>query len=103
MDYRPDPLNNGAFPITADFIIQCLSEKFYGNEVLSRKLTSIGQSVRAGFITTVRRFELAVLQAGKVSYKYSLSHVRIPNGTLTLWMCLVTLSSIKNTLSQGSS
>lgn len=65
MDYRPDPLNNGAFPITADFIIQCLSEKFYGNEVLSRKLTSIGQSVRAGFITTVRRFELAVLQAGK--------------------------------------
>ncbi|KAI0171752.1 hypothetical protein GGR52DRAFT_437418 [Hypoxylon sp. FL1284] len=65
MEYPPDPLNNGAFTVSVDYIINDLSQKFYRFDVLLAKLRAIGQRVRTGYITTTRKLELAVLQAGK--------------------------------------
>ncbi|KAI1098834.1 hypothetical protein F4804DRAFT_112267 [Jackrogersella minutella] len=66
-EYLPGSLHNSPFTITVDYIIQVLSSKFHDSETLSSKLREIGQRVRVGYITTVRKFELAILQAGKNS------------------------------------
>ncbi|KAI1770263.1 hypothetical protein F4818DRAFT_270598 [Hypoxylon cercidicola] len=65
VEFDSDSLNNGAFTVTVDYIVQFLSQKFYDSEILSVKLRGVGQRVRAGYITTVRKLELAILQAGK--------------------------------------
>ncbi|KAI1458069.1 hypothetical protein F4805DRAFT_426452 [Annulohypoxylon moriforme] len=59
------------FTITADYIIQCLDLKFSNSKTLSSRLGEIGRRVRAGHITTVRKLELAILQAGKNSLESS--------------------------------
>ncbi|KAL7627684.1 hypothetical protein AAE478_001878 [Parahypoxylon ruwenzoriense] len=65
-EFQPETLHNIAFTITADYIIRVLRSNFHGSDMLLSKLGEIGQKVHAGYITTVRKLELAILQIGKV-------------------------------------
>ncbi|KAI2620094.1 hypothetical protein GGR54DRAFT_630594 [Hypoxylon sp. NC1633] len=65
MEYHPEPVHGSAFQVTADFIVNVLISKFQYPQSISPKLREIGQKVHAGYITTVRKLELAILQAGK--------------------------------------
>ncbi|KAI1416728.1 hypothetical protein F5Y13DRAFT_99971 [Hypoxylon sp. FL1857] len=67
MDFQPGTLNESPFTITVDYIIQVLSSKFHDSPTLLSRLREIAQGVHIGFITTVRKLELAMLQAGKNS------------------------------------
>ncbi|KAI1657960.1 hypothetical protein F4813DRAFT_65284 [Daldinia decipiens] len=64
---HPGSLDDSPFLITANYIIQSLSSGFGHSDMLLPRLGEIGQKVRVGEITTVRKFELAMLQAGKNS------------------------------------
>lgn len=58
-----------AFVITVDYITGILGQNFGSqNEALASKLRSLYTKVATGYITTIRRLELEILQAGKVSY-----------------------------------
>ncbi|OTA63572.1 hypothetical protein K449DRAFT_28272 [Hypoxylon sp. EC38] len=67
IDFQPETVHNNPFTITVDYIIQVLSSKFHDAQMLVSRLREIGQSVHVGYITTVRKLELAILQAGKNS------------------------------------
>lgn len=55
-----------AFSITVNYIIQRLSQKFGTiNNELTPRLRAISQRVSHGYISTVRRLELELLQVGK--------------------------------------
>ncbi|KAI1877026.1 uncharacterized protein JN550_001098 [Neoarthrinium moseri] len=59
-----------AFSVAATYIVQMLRQKFSSadqSETLIRRLKSADQRVTAGQITTIRRFELELLQAGKAT------------------------------------
>ncbi|KAI2473003.1 hypothetical protein F4781DRAFT_427760 [Annulohypoxylon bovei var. microspora] len=71
IDFQPDSSHDSPFTITVDYIIRCLDAKFSNFKTLLSKLREIGQRVRAGHITTVRKLELAILQAGKNSLESS--------------------------------
>ncbi|KAH6659611.1 hypothetical protein BKA67DRAFT_19989 [Truncatella angustata] len=59
-------LNNDAFSITVNYIIQVLSQKFGPlSKDLVPKLRAVGQKVTSGYVTTIRCLELELLQAGK--------------------------------------
>ncbi|KAK9422354.1 hypothetical protein SUNI508_04710 [Seiridium unicorne] len=56
------------FSLTVDFIIQLLSKDFSEmNDSLAPRLRAIGQKVASGYITSVRRLELELLQTGKAT------------------------------------
>ncbi|KAI1377649.1 hypothetical protein F4677DRAFT_43599 [Hypoxylon crocopeplum] len=65
MEFHPQPLHDSAFAITADYIVRVLSSKFHHSEILLSKLEEVRQRVHTGYIITVRKLELAILQAGK--------------------------------------
>ncbi|KAI0840752.1 hypothetical protein F5Y06DRAFT_229520 [Hypoxylon sp. FL0890] len=67
IDFQPETVHDSPFTITVDYIIQVLSSKYHESQMLLSKLREIGQGVHVGYITTVRKFELAILQAGKNS------------------------------------
>ncbi|KAI1210989.1 uncharacterized protein F4807DRAFT_46175 [Annulohypoxylon truncatum] len=67
IDFPPVPSHDSPFTITVEYIIQCLELKFSHSKTLSLRLGEIGRRVRAGHITSVRKLELAILQAGKNS------------------------------------
>ncbi|KAI0889062.1 uncharacterized protein GGS22DRAFT_196757 [Annulohypoxylon maeteangense] len=71
VDFQPDSSHESPFTITVDYIIQCLDLKFSNSKTLLPRLTEIGRRVRAGHITTIRKLELAILQAGKKSLESS--------------------------------
>ncbi|KAK8868005.1 zinc finger protein [Apiospora arundinis] len=55
-----------AFVITVDYITHFLSQKFGSpNEALASKLRALYTKVESGYISTIRRLELEILQAGK--------------------------------------
>ncbi|KAI1142429.1 hypothetical protein F5Y05DRAFT_226188 [Hypoxylon sp. FL0543] len=65
--FQPETVHDSPFTITVDYIIRELSSKYHESQVLLSKLREIGQGVHLGYITTVRKLELAILQAGKNS------------------------------------
>ncbi|KAI2606827.1 uncharacterized protein GGS25DRAFT_522347 [Hypoxylon fragiforme] len=71
MEFQPVPMHDSAFAITAEFIIRDIISRFPHSEALRSKLEEIKQHVRVGGFTTVRKLELAVLQAGKNSLESS--------------------------------
>lgn len=62
-----DPSQTEAFAITANYILQFLSQTFHDSDRLLSNLRVVSQRVKNNAITSVRRLELEVLQAGKVS------------------------------------
>ncbi|ORY65052.1 uncharacterized protein BCR38DRAFT_408795 [Pseudomassariella vexata] len=68
-EHRPNASPTDAFAITVRYIVQVLNQTFpdVENQSLSQKLMAINQRVNAGYITTVRKLELELLQAGKNS------------------------------------
>ncbi|CAJ2513505.1 Uu.00g016240.m01.CDS01 [Anthostomella pinea] len=66
-EMQPDTSRNNPFAITSNYIIQVLSQNFHDSQSLLPRLRVIGQRVHAGYIATVRKLELEVLQAGKDS------------------------------------
>lgn len=66
-EIRHEPSRVDAFSITANFITQVLCQTFQDIPSLFIGLTAIDHRVRGKQITTVRRLELEILQAGKVS------------------------------------
>lgn len=70
---RPhSPKPTDAFVITVDYITRFLGQNFRSqNEALASKLRCLYTKVASGYITTIRRLELELLQAGKVSCQYS--------------------------------
>ncbi|KAI1386503.1 uncharacterized protein F4822DRAFT_431376 [Hypoxylon trugodes] len=71
MEFQPQTSQNSPFIITVDYIISVLSTRFTDSKVLLPKLREVGQSAHTGIITTVRKLELAILQAGKTSLESS--------------------------------
>lgn len=71
IDLTPESSRDSPFIITTDYIIQCLELRFSNSKTLPSKLKEIGQKVRAGRITSIRKLELAILQAGKNSLESS--------------------------------
>ena len=62
-----------AFVITVGYITQILGQNFGSqNEVLASTLRALYAKVESGYITTIRRLELEMLQAGKVSRRMSI-------------------------------
>lgn len=68
LEFHPESYDNRPFKAAVNFIIQTLIQKYYDYEVLLAKLRETGQKVHSGSITCVRKLELAILQAGKVSF-----------------------------------
>ncbi|KAI1482049.1 hypothetical protein F4774DRAFT_353342 [Daldinia eschscholtzii] len=64
---QPGSLDDSPFVITANYIIQDLSNGFRHSDMLLTRLGEIKRTIRSGEITTVRKLELALLQAGKNS------------------------------------
>ncbi|KAK8052060.1 hypothetical protein PG993_003445 [Apiospora rasikravindrae] len=64
---RPQgPKPTDAFVITVDYITRILSQNFGSqNDALASKLRALYTRVESGYITTIRRLELEILQAGK--------------------------------------
>lgn len=59
-----------AFVITVDYITRILGQNFGSqNEALASTLRALYAKVESGYITTIRRLELEIIQAGKVSYR----------------------------------
>lgn len=57
-----------AFSITVSYMVQMLSQKFGAlSDTLRPKLKSVSHKVSSGYITTTRRLELELLQAGKLT------------------------------------
>lgn len=71
-----DPSQAEAFAITAHYILEVLSQEFHGSGMLLSNLGIVGQKVKNHAISTIRRLELEVLQAGKVSKQ---SNVTLPH------------------------
>ncbi|KAI5868417.1 hypothetical protein GGS23DRAFT_28663 [Durotheca rogersii] len=65
VEFQPGVLHNDPFSIAVDYIIGDLVSTFHDSEILLSKLREVGQKVRDGYITTVRKFELSILQTGK--------------------------------------
>ena len=68
-DVSPDtPLSANAFTITVGYVIDVLSQSFgSGHAGLITELGKVKQGVNAGELKTVRRVELSLIEAGKVS------------------------------------
>ncbi|KAH9904139.1 hypothetical protein F4778DRAFT_83664 [Xylariomycetidae sp. FL2044] len=66
-DFQPDTAQNSPFAITANYIISILTQTSYNSADLTTRLGGISQRVHAGYIVTIRRLELEILQAGKSS------------------------------------
>ncbi|RYP06637.1 hypothetical protein DL765_009411 [Monosporascus sp. GIB2] len=64
-EVRHDALHTDAFAITANYILQVLSQNFQDSTDLLSRLSVIGQRVKNNAVTTIRRLELEILQAGK--------------------------------------
>ncbi|KAK8060403.1 hypothetical protein PG996_010333 [Apiospora saccharicola] len=66
-DNRPhSPKPTDAFVITVDYITGFLAQNFGSqNKALASKLRCLYAKVASGYITTIRRLELEILQAGK--------------------------------------
>ncbi|RYP46944.1 hypothetical protein DL768_006927 [Monosporascus sp. mg162] len=64
-EMRHDALHTDAFAVTANYILQVLSQNFRDSADLLSYLSVIGQRVKNNAVTTVRRLELEILQAGK--------------------------------------
>ncbi len=69
-----DELRNGAyseaFPVTAYYILRILGQTYPDSDRLLSNLGAVNQRVENNAITTVRRLELEILQAGKVSRQH---------------------------------
>ncbi|KAK8090888.1 hypothetical protein PG994_000393 [Apiospora phragmitis] len=62
--HNPNPTD--AFVITVDYITRILGQNFGSqNDALVSKLRALYTQVESGYITTIRRLELEILQAGK--------------------------------------
>lgn len=48
------------------YIVQDLFRKYHDSEDFLQKLKEIGQNVRAGYYSTIRKLELELIQTGKV-------------------------------------
>ncbi|KAI0009504.1 hypothetical protein F4779DRAFT_367634 [Xylariaceae sp. FL0662B] len=70
-EFHPESTRNHPFAITANYIIQVLSQRFYSSDDLLTKLKTVGHKVHVGYIGTIRKLELAILQAGKSSLESS--------------------------------
>ena len=55
-----------AFSITLDFILKVLSQRFGEIKGFNSHVKEIQKRVHAGYISSVRRAELELFQAGKV-------------------------------------
>ncbi|RYP81087.1 hypothetical protein DL770_005998 [Monosporascus sp. CRB-9-2] len=64
-EMRHDALHTDAFAVTANYILQVLSQNSHDSTDLLSYLSVIGQRVKNNAVTTVRRLELEILQAGK--------------------------------------
>ncbi|RYO75666.1 hypothetical protein DL766_003811 [Monosporascus sp. MC13-8B] len=64
-EMRHDALHTDAFAITANYILQVLSQNFHDSTDLLSHLSVIGQRVKNNAVTTIRRLELEILQASK--------------------------------------
>ncbi|RYP79356.1 hypothetical protein DL769_003037 [Monosporascus sp. CRB-8-3] len=64
-EMRHDALHTDAFAVTANYILQVLSQTFHDSTDLLSSLSVIGQRVKNHAVTTVRRLELEIMQAGK--------------------------------------
>ncbi|KAI5919475.1 hypothetical protein F4810DRAFT_498131 [Camillea tinctor] len=62
---QPDSSRNNPFTITGNYIIRVLGEEFQGVRDLQSSLRVIDQRLQTGSISTVRRLELELIQAGK--------------------------------------
>lgn len=64
---KPPPDSESPFAITVSYILKVLSQKFNGVRDLDSRLKDIQDRVNDGYVSTVRRAELELFQAGKVS------------------------------------
>ncbi|RYO95843.1 hypothetical protein DL764_007595 [Monosporascus ibericus] len=64
-EMRHDASHTDAFAITANYILQVLSQNFHDSTDLLSYLPVVGQRVKNNAVTTIRRLELELLQAGK--------------------------------------
>jgi hypothetical protein len=64
----PPAQSSNAFPVTVSYIIQVLNQSFGpSSNGISQRLRAINQRAASGVITSIRRLELEILQAGKTS------------------------------------
>ncbi|KAI0387777.1 hypothetical protein F5Y04DRAFT_11403 [Hypomontagnella monticulosa] len=66
-EFQPDAATNSPFTMAVGYIVRELTSQFHYSELLSSKLREVRQRVQVGYITTARKLELAILQAGKNS------------------------------------
>ena len=59
--------HNSAFAVTGNFILQDLSQGLREPASLLHNLGVVSQKLRSNMVPTIRRLELEILQAGKVS------------------------------------
>jgi hypothetical protein len=67
-DTAVDNSVNAPFAVTVTFILKLLSQRFSGVRRFGSYLKDIQQRVNSGYITSVRRAELELFQAGKVGF-----------------------------------
>ncbi|KAI2637208.1 hypothetical protein GGS26DRAFT_475830 [Hypomontagnella submonticulosa] len=70
-EFQPDASNSSPFAVAVNYIIQDLSSQFHYSKMLLSRLGEIRQRVQVGYISTARKLELAILQAGKNSLNSS--------------------------------
>jgi hypothetical protein len=58
---------NGALVATAKYVLEVLSQGF-GDAQLNSRLREVYQGVSGGSISSVRKIEIEILQAGRVSW-----------------------------------
>ncbi|KAI1339523.1 hypothetical protein F5Y15DRAFT_75462 [Xylariaceae sp. FL0016] len=64
-EIQPNSSHNNPFAMASGYIIQVLGQEYRNWDTLAPSLMTIGQRVQAGFIPTIRKLELELIQAGK--------------------------------------
>jgi hypothetical protein len=66
-DMNPSGPVNGALLATARYVMAALSQSF-GNSSLTNRLMGVYETLSSGSISSVRRIEIEILQAGRVGH-----------------------------------
>ena len=65
-----DPGHFNAFAVTGNYIVQDLGQYFRESSRLLSNLGIVGQRLKSNAISTIRRLELEILRAGRVSSSF---------------------------------